>query len=122
MINPTNLSCWIFRKSAFTLPRDVFEFPSKRSNHHFPLSLALRSGGTARIRGELSQNQNNSIDGVARITRGTTISARWGAKTSRGVREKVLSQGLESLSFLFNKIFAACVLFVFYYANVTLLI
>lgn len=54
------------------------------------LFFSLYVAGGRRIRGELSQNQNNSIDGVARITRGTTISARWGAKTSRGIRESIV--------------------------------
>lgn len=55
------------------------------------LLLSLCVAGERRVRGELSQNQNNSIDGVARITRGTTISARWGAKTSRGIRESIVT-------------------------------
>jgi hypothetical protein len=62
----------------------------------------MQQGGEWRIRGELSQNQNNSIDGVARITRGTTISARWGAKTSRGIRESIVARIEPFLASLVN--------------------
>lgn len=73
------------------------KFSSKRSNHHFSLPLALRLARERCIKGELSQNQNNSIDGVARITRGTTISARWGAKTSRDIRKSIVAKEITVL-------------------------
>lgn len=82
------------------------------------LFLSLYVAGGRRVRGELSQNQNNSIDRVARITRGATISARWGAKTSRAIRESIVA-GIIVFYFSYRKS-AWSILLVLCYSGITI--
>lgn len=99
--NPANLPSRIFDKSACC--RAMFSnFHQKDRITIFLLLLSLYVAGEQRVRGELSQNQNNSIDGVARITRGATISARWGAKTSHGIRKSIVT-GIIALYFSYRE-------------------
>lgn len=61
-INPANLSCRIFRKSGY---RAMFSNFHQKDRITIFLFLSLYVAGERRIKGELSQNQNNSIDRVA---------------------------------------------------------
>jgi len=51
-----------------------------------------------------------------RITRGTNISARWGAKTSRAIRESIV-KGSPFFIFVYHKIIWL-ILFAFYRINI----
>lgn len=89
------------------LSRDVFEFPSKRSNHHFPLPLG--ETGERRIKGELSQNQNNSIDRVAYYKRDEYFYALGCQNISCHERESIV-KGSPFFMFVYHKIISLVLL------------